>query len=331
MSKAKIIMYAVLDEEIPFIEQWSKEHDVEIKMVKERLTPETVGLAKGYDGLDLQQTIPLDPSIYPTLKSFGIKQLTARMVGFDFIDLKLAAENGLTVTNVPAYSPRAIAEMGVTQAMWLVRRLGEYQARMDKLDFRWSGLESTEIYNLTVGVIGAGHIGGATAQIYHALGAKVLATDPVHHAEMEPFLTYVDRDTLLKEADIVTLHTPLNDETANMIDAAALAKMKPTAYLINMARGGLVVTADLINALKNHQLGGAALDTLPNEGQFFEKQSKPEEIPEDYKELRAMPNVMISPHSAFYTDTAMKNIVEMGLDDVMLILEGKRPNYPVFE
>ena len=327
----KIIMYAVLDEEQPFIDAWAREHDVEIKSVAERLTPETVGLAKGFDGINVQQTIPLDPSIYPTLKSFGIKQITARMVGFDFIDLKLARENGLTVTNVPAYSPRAIAEMGLTQALRLVRKLGYYDARMDQLDFRWSGLESTEIYNLTVGVIGAGHIGGATAQLYAALGAKVLAVDPVHHAELEPYLTYTDLTTVLKESDIVTLHTPLNAETANMIDAAALKQMKKTAYLINMARGGLVVTADLIAALQNHEIAGAALDTLANEGQFFEKKAQPKEIPADYKTLRAMPNVLISPHSAFYTDTAMRNIVTMGLDDVLLILNGKRPNYPVVD
>ena len=325
----KIIMYAVLDVEQPFIDAYAKAHNVEIKSVAERLTPETVGWAKGFDGIDIQQTIPLDPLIYPTLKSFGIKQITARMVGFDFIDLKLAEENGLTVTNVPAYSPRAIAEMGLTQALRLVRKLGYYDKRMDQLDFRWSGLESTEIYNLTVGIIGAGHIGGATAQLYSALGAKVIAVDPVHHAELEPYLTYTDLDTVLKEADIVTIHTPLNDETAATLDAEAFKKMKPSAYLINMARGGLVVTDDLITALQNHEIAGAALDTLDDEGQFFEKQAQPEEIPEDYKILRAMPNVLISPHSAFYTDTAMRNIVDMGLDDVMLILDGKRPNYPV--
>ena len=327
----KIIMYATLDVEVPFIKQWAKDHQVEIKMVEERLTPETVGWAKGFDGINIQQTHPLDPSIYPALKSFGIKQITARMVGYDFIDLKLARENGLQVTNVPAYSPRAIAEMGLTQALRLVRKLGYYDQRMSKLDFRWTGLESTEIYNLTVGVIGAGHIGGASAQMYSALGAKVIAVDPVHHAEMEPFLTYTDLDTVLTQSDIVTIHTPLNDETANMLDAAAFKKMKKTAYLINMARGGLVVTNDLIKALQEGEIAGAALDTLADEAQFFEKQAAPEEIPEDYKVLKAMPNVLISPHSAFYTDTAMKNIVEMGLDDVLLILNGKRPNYPVFE
>lgn len=325
----KIIVYSVLDAEKPYIDQWAMENNVEVKCVKERLTPETVKWADGYDGIDFQQTHQLDPTIYPILKKMGFKQLTARMVGLDMVDIPLARENGLIVTNVPAYSPRAIAEMGLTQALRLVRKLGYYDQRMDHLNFEWTGLESTEIYNLTVGVIGAGNIGGATARIYSALGAKVLATDPVHHAELEAYLDYTDLDTVLKESDIVTIHTPLDDTTANMLDAAAFAKMKDTAYVINMARGGLINTADLIAALKNKQIAGAALDTLADETQFFEKQAQPEEIPEDYKELRAMPNVLISPHSAFYTDTAMKNIVYMGLNDVKAILEGKHPQYEV--
>ena len=142
-------------------------------------------------------------------------------------------------------------------------------------------------------------------------------------------MTYVDLETLLREADIVTIHTPLNEETANLLDRTAFAKMKDSAYLINMARGGLVDTAALIEALQNHQLAGAALDTLADETGYFERQASREEVSESYLTLRAMPNVLISPHSAFLTDTAIKNIVEMGLDDVVRIVNGKRPLYPV--
>lgn len=325
----KILMYATLAPEKKYIEQWSAQHHVEVKCVKERLNAKTVEWAKGFDGIDFQQTSSLEPVVYQKLHQFGIKQLTARMVGYDMIDFDLAKKYHLIVTNVPAYSPRAIAEMGLTQALRLVRKLGYYDQRMDKLDFRWQGLESTEIYNLTVGIIGAGHIGGASAQLYSALGAHVLANDLVYRADLAPYLHYTDKATLLKNSDIVTVHTPLDDTTANLFNAKTFALMKPTAYLINMARGGIVKTDDLIEALNQHEIAGAALDTLADEGQFFEKQSTPDEIPEDYKQLRAMPNVLISPHSAFYTNTAMKNMVEMGLNDVVAIVKGKHPQYPV--
>ncbi|WP_283587512.1 D-2-hydroxyacid dehydrogenase [Limosilactobacillus viscerum] len=326
----KILMYAVLEPEKKYIKEWSEKTGVEVKCVDERLNKETVEWAKGFDGIDFQQTQPLDPEVYQKLHEYGIKQLTARMVGYDMIDFDLAKKYDLIVTNVPAYSPRAIAEMGLTQALRLVRKLGYYDQRMDNLDFRWAGLESTEIYNLTVGIIGAGHIGGASAQLYSALGAKVIATDPIHRVELNPYLEYTDQDTLLKTADIVTVHTPLDKTTENLFNSDTFKKMKPTAYLINMARGGIVNANDLIDALKNKEIAGAALDTLADEGQFFEKQATPDEIPEDYKTLRAMPNVLISPHSAFYTDTAMKNMVAMGLDDVVAIVNGKRPQFEVF-
>ena len=327
----KILMYAVLEPEKKYIQEWSAKTGVEVKCVAERLDAKTVEWAQGFDGIDFQQTQPLEPVVYQKLHEYGIKQLTARMVGYDMIDFDLAKKYELTVTNVPAYSPRAIAEMGLTQALRLVRKLGYYDQRMDNLDFRWAGLESTEIYNLTVGIIGAGHIGGATAQLYSALGAKVIAVDPIHRVELSPYLEYTDLDTLLKTADIVTVHTPLDESTANLFNSETFKKMKNTAYLINMARGGIVSAADLIAALQNKEIAGAALDTLADEGQFFEKQATPEEIPEDYKTLRAMPNVLISPHSAFYTDTAMKNMVAMGLDDVVAIVNGKRPQFEVYK
>lgn len=325
----KIIMYAVLDDERPFIKKWSDEHHVIIKSVTERLTPKTVLWAKGYDGIDFQQTHQLDLSIYNTLEKMGFKQLTARMVGVDMINLEQARQHHLIVTNVPAYSPRAIAEMGLTQALRLIRKLGYYDQRMVHNNFIWSGLKSTEIYKLTVGIIGAGHIGGVTAQLYSALGAKVLAVDPIQHANLLPYLTYTDLHNLIKKADIITLHTPLNTETKNLVNKDFLNQMKPSAYLINMARGGIVNTSALIAALQNKQIAGAALDTLADETQFFEKIAQKSEIPADYQILKAMPNVLISPHCAFYTDTAMNNIVKMGLDDVLAIINGQKPLYAV--
>lgn len=324
----KIIMYSVLAEEKPYIEAWAQKNGHEVTQVTDDLTAATVELAQGYDGIDMQQTIPTkDPSIYQKLASYGIKQITARMVGYEMLDLDLATQYGLTVTNIPAYSPRAIAELGLTQAMRLIRQLGYFDQRMENGDFTWNGMISREIHDLTVGVIGAGHIGGATAQIYTALGAHVIANDPVHNVELAPFLEYVDLDTLLTTADIVTIHTPLTAETENIINTKTLQQMKSTAYFINMARGGLVDTQALITALQQHEIAGAALDTLADENLFFEHRVTLDQIPADYKVLNAMPNVLISPHSAFFTNTAIKNIVEIGLNDVVIIVSGKKsPN-----
>lgn len=319
----KIIMYSVLPEEKPYIKAWSQKTGNEVTMLDVSLSTETVALAKGYDGIDIQQATTIhEPVIYEKLASYGLKQLTARMVGFEIINLEAATQNGLTVTNIAAYSPRAIAELGVTQAMRLIRQLGYFDQQMAQGNFLWNGLISQEIHNLTVGIIGAGHIGGASAQIYAALGAKVIAVDPVYNVELEPYLEYTDLKSVLTQADIVSIHTPLQADTINIINEKSLKQMKSSAYFINMARGGLVDTKALIDALQKGEIAGAALDTLADETDYFEQQVDPATLPKDYKALQAMPNVMITPHSAFFTNTAIKNIVEIGLNDVVTLVNG---------
>ncbi|MBB1079537.1 D-2-hydroxyacid dehydrogenase [Limosilactobacillus sp. STM2_1] len=319
----KLIIYSVRDAERPYITAWAKKTGHEVKMVTKPLNDETIELAQDCDGISIQQTAKLG-EIYEKLAAMGIKQLSTRTVGVDMIDLDACKTNDIVVTNVPVYSPRAIAEMGVTQAMYLLRRIGEFRKQMSNDDFRWrDDLISNEIYNLTVGVVGLGNIGGATAQIYKALGAKVLAYDPSYNVEYEPYVEYTDFTTVIKSADILTLHTPLLPSTENMIAAPQFKMMKKNAYLINMARGGLVNTADLISALENHEIAGAGLDTLADETTFFSKKVSPDKVPADYKKLAAMPNVLITPHVAFLTQTSIRNMVEISLNDVAAIIEGK--------
>lgn len=323
----KIIMFGTKAQEKQYAQDWAQKTGNEVHMTSAELNDDTVEQVKGFDGVITQQTTSLgSPKVYETLASYGIKQIGTRTAGFDMIDLDAAKTNGLTVTRVSIYSPRAIAEMGVTQAMYLNRRIGEFNRRMkEENDFSWSpDMASNEIYNLTVGLVGVGHIGGATAQIYKALGAKVLGYDVAYDPEMEPFLTYADLDTVLEKSDIVSLHTPLLKSTANIIDAAALKKMKKTAYLINVARGGLVDTKALIDALKNHEIAGAGLDTLADETTYFGKKVDAADVPEDYKELAAMPNVVMTPHVAFFTSTSVRNMVQIALNDTATIVNGGR-------
>lgn len=329
----KIAMYAVRDTEEPYIKAWEKQTGDVVKRITEQLSPANVDQAADCEGLSILQTEPLtDEGVYKKLHDFGIKEMSLRMVGYNALDLKLAKKYGLTVTNVPTYSPRAIAEMGVTQAMYLLRRIGEYRQRMrDDHDFTWNkDLESNEIYNLTVGLIGTGNIGSATAQIYKALGAHVIAYDPIYHVNDEPYLDFVDSpEEVLKSADIVSLHTPLLPSTEGMIGEKQFKMMKKTAYLINVSRGGLVDTQALINALKNHEIAGAGLDVLADETKFFTHKVKADQVPADYQELAAMPNVIVTPHVAFFTKTAVRNMVQMSLNDINRINEGQKALYVV--
>lgn len=326
----KILCYGTLAVEEPYARAWGKAHDVQVDLTSQPLSSATVERAKDYDGVSTKGIVPVTADVYAALEKFGIKQIAIRQVGVDNQDVAAASQHSITLTNVASYSPRAIAEMGVTQAMSLLRHVGIYQDRMKNGDFTWdANTISTEIFNCTVGLIGAGHIGSATAQIYSALGAKVLTYDPAYDAAMEPFTTYTDKDTILKEADIISLHTPLLPSTKNMIDAAAFKKMKPNAILINMSRGELVDTAALINALKTKQIAGAGLDTLANEVTFFTQKKPYADTPQDFQELNAMPNVIITPHVAFFTKLAVKNGLEIALNDAQTIIAGKHSRHAV--
>ena len=323
---ARFIFYSTHDYEVPFVHEWEKKTGNSVEMVSEPLNDDTVSKAEGFDGLTLMQTTSLgSEKVYEKLEGYGIRQITARMVGVDMIDLKAAAAHHLTVTHVPVYSPRAIAEMGVTQALYLLRRIGEYKERMDKADFSWpADLIADEIYTRTVGLIGTGNIGGATAQIYKALGARVIAFDVFENPALAPFVEFVDKETVLREADIISLHTPLIPSTRNMIGAAEFKMMKPNAILINPARGGLVDTKALIEALDNKEIAGAGLDTLADETTYFGHKVSPEQVPEDYKNLAARPNVVVTPHVAFFTKTAVRNQVQIALNDALTIVNGGR-------
>ena len=321
----KIIMFGTKPIEKPYAEAWEKKTGNEVEMVPDLLNDDTVDMAKGFDGVITQQTQSLGSAdVYKKLASFGIKQIGLRTAGFDMVDLDAARANDITITRVSIYSPRAIAEMGVTQAMYLNRKIGLFNQRMNENnDFSWApDLVSNEIFNLTVGIIGLGHIGGATAQIYKALGANVIAYDPFYDPEQEPFVEYTDLDTVLKESDIISLHTPLFPSTKNIINADALKKMKNSAYLINMARGGLVDTQALIKALQDGEIAGAGLDTLADETTYFGKKVNADQVPEDYKTLAAMPNVVVTPHVAFFTKTSVRNMVEIALNDTVTLING---------
>lgn len=321
-------MYNVAPIEVDHINEWVAKNHVEVVTTDKPLTAETVSLSEGCTSVSLKPLGPIaEEKVYKKLHEYGVKCIGLRIVGFNTINFDYTKKYDLLVTNVPVYSPRAIAEMTVTQAMYLLRKIGIFKYRMDHdHDFTWpADMISNEIYNLTVGLIGVGHIGSAVAQIFSAMGAKVIAYDVAYNPEFEPFLTYTDFDTVLKEADIISLHTPLFPSTEKMIGEAQFKEMKNSAYLINCARGELVDTEALIKALQSGEIAGAGLDTLAGESSYFShKGISDDEIPEDFKTLSKMPNVVITPHAAFYTTTSIRNMVQMCLDDQVKIANGQR-------
>lgn len=316
----KILIYGVRDYEENAMKECLAQIGMNADMISEDLTEASLSKAKGYDGISIQQVGEVKAEhIFEALKEYGVKVISSRTAGVDMINLEAAKKNGIIVTNVPRYSPNAIAELAVSHTLTLLRKCSQVDLRMKKNDFRWKGdLLGREIRSLTVGVIGTGKIGVTSAKLFKGFGANVIGYDLYKSKEAEEVLTYKETlEDLLKEADVVSLHTPSLDSTRYMINKDTLKLMKNSALLINTSRGDVIKTEDLIEALKNGEIAGAGLDTLENEGIFINKTVTSETIegtPVDI--LQNMKNVVVTPHLGFFTETAIENIVSKALENI---------------
>ncbi|HIW72198.1 MAG TPA: D-2-hydroxyacid dehydrogenase [Candidatus Levilactobacillus faecigallinarum] len=330
----KIIAYGIRDDEEPYLEQWSKDQGIEVKAVKELLDEKTVDLAKGYDGAVVYQQKPYTAAVLDKLASYGITNLSLRNVGVDNVDADAVKRNGFKVTNVPAYSPEAIAEFTVTELMRLLRRTPTFDRKQANGDLRWAPDIADELNSMTVGVVATGRIGRAAMKIYQGFGAKVIAYDVFHNPELEKQGIYVDSmDELYAQADVISLHAPATKENEKMINDDAFSKMKDGVWLLNPARGALVDTDALIRALDSGKVAGAALDVYEDEvGIFNADFGSFDAIPDErLKNLMKRENVLVSPHIAFYTKTAVKNMVQYALNNNKQLIEtGKADNVVAF-
>jgi D-lactate dehydrogenase len=315
-----------------FVLEWAAEHpDVKVDFNSIELHDDTVELAKGYDGIDYRQRSKLSetPDLYQKLHSYGITQLALRSAGVDSCNLKWAKENGLTITNVPSYSPEAVAEMTLTHALNLVRHIPQFQSRIAKDDYIVEGLRSRELSEMTVGIIGVGRIGSTVAKIFKRFGARVLGNDIKENDKFRDVVEYTSKEDIFKNADIITMHTYMSDDNYHLIGKEQFKQMKSSAFFINCSRGPIVDTDALIEALENQEIAGAGIDVIENETEIF-NQSFDGEIPlKAYTKLKAMDNVFLTPHVAFYTDIAVRNMVKQSLDDTLKLISGQSTDHTI--
>lgn len=326
----KIIAYGIRDDEQPYLKQWSKDQGIEVKAVGDLLDEKTVDLAKGYDGAVVYQQKPYTAAVLDKLAANGVTNLSLRNVGVDNVDADAVKRNGFKVTNVPAYSPEAIAELTVTQLMRLLRRTPTFDRKQAHGDLTWAPDIADELNSMTVGVVATGRIGRAAMKIYQGFGAKVIAYDVYHNPELEKQGIYVDTmDELYAQADVISLHAPATKDNDKMLNDDAFSKMKDGVWILNPARGALIDTDALIRALDSGKVAGAALDVYEDEvGIFNTDFGSFDAIPDErLKNLMKRENVLVTPHIAFYTKTAVKNMVQFALNNNKQLIEtGKAEN-----
>lgn len=320
----RIKLYNVRGEEFTLAEAWGKKHGIELSLSDKPLTMETVHEAAGFDGVANAQVGPLEDGIYAQLEEMGIRQIAQRSAGVDMYNMELASQHNIVITNVPSYSPESIAEFTVAIALQLIRHIDEIGARVARQNFSWElGIRGRVLGDRTVAVIGTGRIGQCVARLFKGFGCRVVAYDLYPSPALDGIVEY--KDSVLeavKEADIVSLHMPPSADNYHLFDKDLFARFRPDSLLLNMARGSLVKTEDLIEALDQGLLGGAGLDTYEYEGQFVPKNMEGQEIADPvFQQVLNHPKIIYTPHVAYYTDEAVKNLVEGGLNATLEVIQ----------
>lgn len=273
----------------------------------------------------------VDIDILKQLYAQGIRLIILRCAGYNNVDIAAAQALGIQVTNVPAYSPHAVAEHTIGLILALTRHIPEAHQRVHAGNFALEGLKGFELYGKTAGIIGTGRIGAIVACILQSFGMRVQATDPLQNPECcNQGIQYVDLDTLLSQADVISLHCPLTAESGHLINATEITKMKPGVMLINTSRGGVLNTQAVIDGLKSGQIGYLGMDVYEQEQHLFFRDLSSKGFDDDnLKSLLALPNVLITPHQAFFTTEALENIASASLTSLTEFEKGQPLTYKI--
>ena len=278
------------------------------------------GLTSGNRCISVSHKTRITNSTLLALRRAGVAYISTRSIGYNHIDVEYAASIGISVENV-AYSPDSVADYTLMLMLMAVRNAKSTVRRSDMHDYRLNEVRGKELRDLTIGVVGTGRIGTAVVDRLRGFGCRILAHDNRPKIDAD----YVPLDELLKLSDIVTLHAPLTADTHHLLNQQRIEQMKHGAFVINTGRGPLLDTEALVPALESGRLGGAALDVLEGEEGIFyaDRRDKPIES-KLLLRLQQLPNVLISPHTAFYTDHALSDTVENSIINCLSFESGKR-------
>lgn len=273
--------------------------------------PTLINQAKDADAMILAN-MPMPGEVIRSCEN--LKFIDVAFTGVDHVDLAAAKEKSIAVSNASGYSNEAVAELVLGMALNILRNISAVEARCRAGQTK-DGLVGNELKGKTVGIIGFGKIGSRSAQLFHAFGCKILAQSRSYKENAPEYVTQVSQEELLKQSDIVVLHCPLNDSTRGMINAEKLALMKKSAILINVARGPVVVSQDLADALNNGTIAAAGVDV-------FDK-----EPPLDLTDpLLNCKNCLVTPHVAFASQESMSLRAEIVFENLACWMKGQQQN-----
>jgi D-lactate dehydrogenase len=310
--------------------------DVDVLRFVEPLNPETAQKATDAEAVSVFVYSTLDERVLERLPS--LRFVTTRSTGYDHIDLNACAQRGVRAAFVPSYGENTVAEHAFALVFALSKRLPRAMAQTRTLDFSLNGLEGVDLKGKGLGIIGMGRIGAHTARIGRGAGMRVLAYDPREDLELaaKEGFRYVPLDDLLSSSDVISIHAALVPQTFHLLDRAAFRKMKPGAILVNTARGGIVDSEALCEALDRGWVAAAGLDVFEGE-ELIKDEARVLQQPLNQQQLRHLAlchslllrdNVILTPHMAFFTREGVDRLLETTFDNLKSYLAGA-PRNPV--
>ena len=296
----------------------------QLRYIEKAFSPETAQEASGCRAMVAFVNDRLDEASLKAAHDVGVRLICMRCAGYNNVDLAAAEKLGLTVTTAANYSPHAVAEHAMALTLALNRHLHVSFRRTRAFDFTLHGLTGFDLYGKTAGIVGTGRIGRAYERICRGFDMRTIACDPFPAPESG--IRYVSLDELLFESDVISLHCPLTPESRHMIGEKELRRMKRSALLINTSRGALIDSRALLDALRQGEIRGAALDVDEQEsGVFYHDTSESSDRDESLSLLVTLPNAIVTAHQGFLTDEALSEIAASVLTTLDQFFSGRTP------
>ena len=325
----KIGVYSERPDERAFFDHAAQACGVELVMCGAVPDLASCRAAEGCRALSIITT-PVPAPLLDAFYAAGVRYISTRTVGYDHIDVAHARKIGMHIGNV-SYSPDSVADYTVMMILIAVRKLKAIVTRAQGQDFSLGGVRGRELRDLTVGVIGTGRIGTCVVRRLAGFGCRILACDLRENDAVRQAAEYVPPDELYRRSDVITLHMPATEDNYHMIGRGSLGKMKKGVCIVNTARGSLIDTQALIEALEDGRVGAAALDVVENEAGLYYNDLKC--VPLKNRELavlRSFPNTFVTPHTAFYTEHAVRDMVEYSVRSCASFCRGEDNPWLVF-
>lgn len=321
----KVLIYSAKPFEIPLLKTFNGDQH-RLEFTEKRLTSNTAMMALNFDAISIFSADDAAPIVLEKLRSFGVKYITLRSAGHDNIHLGTALKLGFRVANTPKYSPNAIAEHAMALFLSLIRHIPKAQKQTREGNFLLDELVGFDIQNKTIGVMGTGKIGSVLVKILHGFDCKILANDTSSSQQLikNYKVEYISKDAIANEAEIIFICLPLTAATHHLFDETYVSKLKKKPIIVNVARGAIVKTEVILNALDSDAIGGYAADVYEREhGIFFYDRSSDSLKDTILDTLLHHPKVLITPHQAFVTNEALQNIAATTIENLNAWKEGK--------